>query len=113
MAVPCRIVSTTCSGGGTSTLLAEMARHGWAVAKEAGRAVLRVERAAGDMELPWPEIFVTDRERRHGLAELAAKCQALEARHCAASYGRALLPKAPAAARAGHLEQAQSGGGAA
>jgi predicted ATPase len=48
-----RVVVSGCSGGGKSTLLAEMARRGWAVCEEPGRRVVRAEMARGGDGLPW------------------------------------------------------------
>ena len=42
-----------CSGGGKSTLLAELARHGFAAVAEPGRRVVREELASGGDALPW------------------------------------------------------------
>lgn len=51
--MPALIVITGCSGGGKSTLLAELARRGFSTMDEPGRAVVRAERAAGGSALPW------------------------------------------------------------
>jgi len=47
------IVLSGCSGGGKSTLLAELARLGHAVVEEPGRRVVRREMARGGDALPW------------------------------------------------------------
>ncbi|ATQ41261.1 AAA family ATPase [Caulobacter mirabilis] len=57
------IVITGCSGGGKSTLLAELARRGFAVFPEAGRQIVKEQDWTGGDALPW-----TDPER---FAELA------------------------------------------
>lgn len=67
MSGPLRIVVSGCSGGGKSTLLAEMARRGWAVVEEPGRRVVDAERAAGGRALPWVDIAAF----AHRCAELA------------------------------------------
>lgn len=48
-----RIVITGCSGGGKSTLLAELASRGHAVVEEPGRRVIASERAQGTNGFPW------------------------------------------------------------
>ena len=47
------VILSGCSGGGKSTLLAELARRGFAVFEEPGRRVVREELAAGRPALPW------------------------------------------------------------
>jgi predicted ATPase len=46
-------VISGCSGGGKSSLLAELARRGFATVKEPGRRVVREELASGGDALPW------------------------------------------------------------
>lgn len=47
------ILLTGCSGGGKSTLLAALARRGYATFEEAGRQIVREETASGGRGLPW------------------------------------------------------------
>src|SRR5699024_7773440 len=47
------IVISGCSGGGKSTLLAELQRRGHAVVEEPGRRILRDEIRTGGERLPW------------------------------------------------------------
>jgi len=47
------VVLSGCSGGGKSTLLAELARRGHAVVDEPGRRIVREETARGGQALPW------------------------------------------------------------
>ena len=42
-----------CSGGGKSSLLAELARRGYAVVEEPGRRIVAAEQVAGGATLPW------------------------------------------------------------
>ncbi len=42
-----------CSGGGKSTLLAELARRGHAIVEEPGRRIVRQQQAIGGSALPW------------------------------------------------------------
>ena len=52
----CRpVVITGCSGGGKSTLLAELARRGHRVVPEAGRQIVREQDWVGGDALPWSE----------------------------------------------------------
>ncbi len=46
-------VISGCSGGGKSTLLAELGRRGFATIEEPGRRVVREELASGGDALPW------------------------------------------------------------
>lgn len=57
------VVITGCSGGGKSTLLAELARRGFAVFPEVGRQVVREQDWTGGDALPWTDAG--------GFAELA------------------------------------------
>jgi predicted ATPase len=47
------VLITGCSGGGKSTLLAELAARGHAVVEEPGRRIVREELASGGQALPW------------------------------------------------------------
>ena len=49
------VVLSGCSGGGKSTLLAELARRGHAVVEEPGRRIVREETARGGQALPWAD----------------------------------------------------------
>ena len=44
-----------CSGGGKSTLLAELSRRGFAVVEEPGRRVVKRQMAIGGNALPWSD----------------------------------------------------------
>jgi predicted ATPase len=48
-----RVVISGCSGGGKSTLLSELARRGYAVFEEPGRAIVKEQLASGGDALPW------------------------------------------------------------
>lgn len=56
MPEPRRFVISGCSGGGKSTLIAEMARRGYAVKPEPGREIVREQMAAGGDGLPWTDM---------------------------------------------------------
>lgn len=71
------VVISGCSGGGKSTLLAELRRRGHAVVEEPGRRIVREEMAGDGVALPWvnPAAFarravamaLADREAAEGL----------------------------------------------
>lgn len=163
------VVISGCSGGGKSTLLAELARRGHTVVDEPGRRIVAQEledggsalpwvdaaafaRRAMEMSLadlaaaarspgpvffdrglvdaaaalqhltgepavealcrahrfnrhvflapPWPEIYVTDRERRQGLAEAIAEYDRLRTVYPSLGYEVRILPKASVKDRA-------------
>jgi predicted ATPase len=53
----CRfVVFSVCSGGGKSTLLAELARRGHAVVDEPGRRIVQEQLASGGTALPWLDL---------------------------------------------------------
>jgi predicted ATPase len=163
------VVISGCSGGGKSTLLAELARRGHFVVEEPGRRIVAqelagdgaalpwvdgpafsrraiamalddlaaardlpgwvffdrglvdaaagLERGSGEPALarlgpgltyhrrmflapPWPEIWVTDAERRHGLAEAIAEYDHLARVYPALGYDVVVLPRTGVADRA-------------
>jgi len=47
------VVISGCSGGGKSTLLAELGRRGHAIVEEPGRRIVREELQGGGAALPW------------------------------------------------------------
>ena len=49
----CFVMLSGCSGGGKSTLLAELARRGFAVVAEPGRRIIAEARAGDGTTLPW------------------------------------------------------------
>jgi len=49
------VIISGCSGGGKSTLLAELARQGHAVREEAGRQVVKEQLFIGGNALPWAD----------------------------------------------------------
>lgn len=57
MVIPAhRIALSGCSGGGKSTLLAELARRGWATVAEPGRRIVRAAQAGGAGAAPWADM---------------------------------------------------------
>jgi predicted ATPase len=47
------VLISGCSGGGKSTLLAELSARGYPVVKEPGRRIIAGEFASGGSALPW------------------------------------------------------------
>lgn len=162
------VILSGCSGGGKSTLLAELRRRGHAVIEEPGRRIVSEEVARGGKALPWidvaafarrtvevalsdrqvalnlpgwvffdrslvdaasalehfaaepalerlgrhryneavfltppwPEIFTSDPERRHGLEEAIAEYERLERAYPQLGYRLVILPKTSVEARA-------------
>jgi predicted ATPase len=163
------VVLSGCSGGGKSTLLAELRRRGHCVVEEPGRRVVKAELQSGGGALPWvdvaafarraietsiadrdaastlpgwvffdrslvdaatalehatgepalerlgwlhrynetvfltppwPEIYVGDPERRHGLEDAIAEYERLERGYPMLGYRVIVLPKVGAEARA-------------
>jgi predicted ATPase len=80
------VVISGCSGGGISTLFAELGRRGYAVVDEPGP--------------PWPEIYVQDAERRHGLDSAISEYSRLLGVYQSLGYQLSILPKASVAQRA-------------
>ena len=169
------VIISGCSGGGKSTLLAELGRRGHAVVQEPGRRIVReklqngglalpwidaaafarqaiamalddfalmaggqgwvffdrglIDAAAGFQHVcgepvlaalgrsyrynrkvfltpPWPEIYVNDPERRHGLAAATAEYDRLLEVYPALGYQVLILPKVSVAERADLVERA-------
>ncbi|WP_445679033.1 AAA family ATPase [Radicibacter daui] len=51
------VVLSGCSGGGKSTLLAELAGRGFATVEEPGRRIVKDEMASGGSALPWIDMI--------------------------------------------------------
>ena len=163
------VILSGCSGGGKSTLLAELQRRGHSVVEEPGRRVVKAELQSGGGALPWvdiaafarraietsiadrnaagalpgwvffdrgvvdaatalehatgepalerlgrshrynqtvfltppwPEIYVGDPERRHGLEDAIAEYERLERAYPMLGYRVIVLPKVAVEARA-------------
>jgi predicted ATPase len=69
------VVISGCSGGGKSTLLAELARRGYTVVEEPGRRIVQEELTSGGAALPWvDEVAFARRAMAVALADrLAAR----------------------------------------
>ncbi len=169
-----RVLISGCSGGGKSTLLAELAARGFSVVEEPGRRIVRQElesngnalpwtdmaafarraiamatkdhaaaasqpgwtffdrglvdavsglhHATGEplptaliaanryhprvfLAPPWPEIFATDPERRHGLDDAVAEYDRLAMLLPTLGYEAVVLPRAPVRDRADFILQ--------
>jgi len=69
------VVISGCSGGGKSTLLAELAKRGYAVVEEPGRRIIREERKGDGAALPWmDEAAFARRAIAMALADWAQAC---------------------------------------
>jgi predicted ATPase len=102
------VVISGCSGGGKSTLLAELARRGHATIEEPGRRIVAAELRSGGSALPWVdgtafasrafEMALADRERAahlggwvffdRSLVDAAAHLQHLAGSQALAELGR-------------------------
>lgn len=171
------VLITGCSGGGKSTLLAELAARGHHIVEEPGRRIVRQELQSGGRALPWvdpvaflrravrmaladraaardlagwvffdrglidaasaledltgepvlaelaaahpyhrrvfmappwPEIYETDAERRHGFEDTLPEYHRLAKALPALGYEVTALPKAPVSARADFVLEALS-----
>ena len=67
------VVISGCSGGGKSTLLAELSRRGFSTVEEPGRRIVREEMASGGRALPWVDaVAFARRAIAMALADLEA-----------------------------------------
>lgn len=172
------VVISGCSGGGKSSVLAELSRRGHAVVEEPGRRIVQEELSGGGTALPWidgaafarravataladraaaasldgwvffdrglidaaaglqhltgeaalaglgrahryhrrvfltppwPEIYVRDAERRHGLEEAMTEYERLLRAYPSLGYEVVILPKTTVRARADVILQALAG----
>ncbi len=92
-----RVVLTGCSGGGKSTLLAELSGRGFATVKEPGRRVIAAERASGGTGFPWDNI-----QRFSALAFWMAVADHAAAGDGITFFDRSALDQAAWYAREGH-----------
>ena len=86
------VLITGCSGGGKSSLLAELAARGHAVIEEPGRRIVREELASGGQALPWVEGGETF--LRRAIALSLADRQAAEAYEGWVFFDRGLIDAA-------------------
>jgi predicted ATPase len=102
------VVISGCSGGGKSTLLAELARRGHAVVEEPGRRIVLEEKNSSGSALPWVDMAAFSRRAMamaladrasacalkgwvffdRGLVDAAASLQHLTGEHVLASLGQ-------------------------
>ena len=104
MVVPRRIVLSGCSGGGKSTLLAELARRGHATNDEPGRRIVKAERARGGDGVPWRNLT--------RFMDLTLDCAVADfdrtARSGVTLFDRSIVDTASAMIRSGHRADAAS-----
>jgi predicted ATPase len=82
------VVISGCSGGGKSTLLAELRGRGYAVVEEPGRRIVREELEGRGAALPW-----VDQARRHDVEAATAEYAWLQNAYPSAGYEVITLPK--------------------
>lgn len=98
------VVISGCSGGGKSTLLAELARRGFGTVEEPGRRIVARELRTGGQALPWidPAAFA-----RSALALARADRARAEGMNGLVFFDRSLIDAAVALAHATGGEPAQ------
>jgi predicted ATPase len=122
------VVISGCSGGGKSTLLTELARHGYPTVEEPGRRIVKEEKLGEGLALPWVDeiafarrttaLALADRVTANrgagwvffdrGLIDAAAALQHLTGEPALATLGQSPSlpsPSIPRAALAGNLCQ--------
>ncbi len=87
------VVISGCSGGGKSTLLAELGRRGHAVVEEPGRRIVKEELENGGQALPWVDGAAF---ARRAVAMALADRAAAEAREGWVFFDRGLVDAAAA-----------------
>jgi predicted ATPase len=98
---PRRIVLSGCSGGGKSTLLAELASRGHATIEEPGRRIVRAELAHGGDGVPWLNVTrFMDLALDLAIADFAAAPPRLT------FFDRSVFDTATAMIRSGHRPDA-------
>ncbi|MGE4321453.1 MAG: AAA family ATPase [Sphingobium sp.] len=91
------VIISGCSGGGKSSLLAELARRGYATVSEPGRRIVTEERAAGGNALPWINLAAF---ARRAIAMAVADRDAMRDRQGWVFFDRGLIDAAAALERA-------------
>ncbi len=92
------VVISGCSGGGKSTLIAELARRGHPVIEEAGRRIVREEMASGGTALPWIDMAAF---ARRAIALALADREDARMTAVATFFDRSVVDVAAALERAG------------
>ena len=90
------VVISGCSGGGKSTLLEELARHGHATVEEPGRRIVREEMAGQGVALPWLDAVA-----------FARRAMAMALEDQARAEGRAARPRRGMAAAQAQAQAAR------
>ncbi|APE44024.1 ATPase [Sulfitobacter alexandrii] len=91
------VILSGCSGGGKTTLLAELARRGHATVPEPGRRIVAEEMACGGTALPWTDLAAF---ARRALALATADRAALEPRKGWVFFDRGVIDAAVALSHA-------------
>ncbi len=90
-----RILITGCSGGGKSTLLAELAARGFSVVEEPGRRIVREELESRGDALPWVNLAAfAQRAIALSIEDHAAASQGAAGRFSTGPCGRRCRPSA-------------------
>jgi len=87
------VVISGCSGGGKSTLLAELRRRGHAVVEEPGRRIVKEELAGKGLALPWVDLAAF---ARRALAMALDDRRSADALHGWVFFDRGLIDAAAA-----------------
>ncbi len=90
---PSAVVISGCSGGGKSTLLAELARRGFAVVEEPGRRIVAEELQGEGAALPWVDMAAF---ARRAIAMAIADHDAARSREGWSFFDRGLVDAAAA-----------------
>ncbi|KAA5605663.1 AAA family ATPase [Roseospira marina] len=92
------VVISGCSGGGKSTVLAALARRGYAIVEEPGRRIIRAEEQRGGTALPWVDLAAF--ARRAVAMALDDRAAASQAPGAWVFFDRGLIDAAAALAQA-------------
>ncbi len=85
------VILSGCSGGGKSTLLAELARRGFATVEEPGRRIVKQELASDGRALPWVDCVAFS---RRAIAMALEDLEAAERREGWVFFDRGLIDAA-------------------
>ena len=92
------VIISGCSGGGKSTLLTELARHGFATVEEPGRRIVKQELQGDGLALPWVDAA---KFARRAIAMALADIAAASVHRGWVFFDRGLIDAAVALERSG------------